>query len=107
MQITNPMKRLILFYKPIDFYRNSTYVGIDSAWYRLGFTEKKSNWLYFFLISQIEQWRPVVMNNRWKFQCQNAANKAYTTVQISYVNCMLKSEFLWYLLLVFFSMLLS
>ena len=35
------------------------------------------------------------MNNRWKFQCRGADNKAYRAVQILYVNCKLKAEFQW------------
>ena len=35
----------------------------------------------------------MVINNRRKFQCCVANNKAYRRVRISYVNCMLKLNF--------------
>ena len=52
--------------------------------------------LHFFTIFKFEQWRLVVMNNLWKFQCPVADNKAYRTVRTSYVNCIHKAEFLWF-----------
>ena len=48
----------------------------------------------FFLIFKLEQQCLVIMNNRWKYQCRTADNKAYRLMQSLYANCMLKTEIL-------------
>ena len=57
---------------------------------------KKKNVVHWISVRTIEQWRLVVMNNLWKFHCRVADNKTYRTVRTSYVNCMHKTEFLWF-----------
>ena len=50
--------------------------------------------IMFEMKSKKERWRLVLMNNRWKFHCRVADNKACRAVQILYVNYKLKAEFL-------------
>ena len=35
---------------------------------------------------------PLVINNRWKFQCCATENKAYRAMQGLYANCMVKAK---------------
>ena len=49
----------------------------------------------FFSILKEGRWHLVIINNRCKFQCHVADNKAYRAVQSLYVNCKVKAEFQW------------
>ena len=77
------------------FWAPKTYVKTDASELIDHFSLNHfDNTLHFFSISKQEQWRLVVMNNRWKLQCRVIDIKAYRTLRISYVNCMHQVDFL-------------